>query len=365
MAGRRSARTSGATRRPGACAWAPARRSSGRLEKRRLERILEGFARIQVLVVGDVVLDEYLRGEVTRVSPEAPVPVVHVQGGSAVLGGAGNVVRNVIALGAVARFATVVGDDGDGRQVRTLLGELGVDGEGLVVDPGRPTTRKTRVVAQGQQVVRLDREAHAPLAPGVLRRLLASVDALVPGCDVAVLEDYGKGVLARPGARRLLRRLAGMPVVVDPKGDLDAFRGATLVKPNLREAERLLGRRVGDEAGLARLGARLRQRLAGAELVVTRGEEGMTLFPDEGDPIHVPTLRQDVYDVQGAGDTSVVALALARCAGASLEEAALLANAAAGVVVAKSGTATASRAEVAARLPELLRVHRARGEGPR
>ncbi len=333
------------------------------LDLRRLEKLLDGFRALRLLVVGDVVLDEYLWGEVDRVSPEAPVPVVHVRRESTVLGGAGNVVRNAVALGAGCEFCAAVGEDRAGDRVAALLAELGVSDAGLVRVPDRPTTRKTRVVARAQQVVRFDRETTEPIAPRAARALLTAIDAALPRCHGVVLEDYGKGLLAPRLLRTAMRRFAAAstPVSVDPKADLGAYRGASLMKPNLREMEALTGARIQSPADLERAATRLRRRLGGAALVVTRGAAGMTLFDDTVRGIEVATPPREVFDVQGAGDTAIAVLTLALRAGGSLVEAAVLANAAAGVVVGKVGTATASPDEVREQLPAALAA--ARGEG--
>jgi D-beta-D-heptose 7-phosphate kinase/D-beta-D-heptose 1-phosphate adenosyltransferase len=328
-----------------------------KLERRRLESLLEAFSRVRLLVLGDVVLDEYVWGDVERVSPEAPVPVVHVQHETVVLGGAGNVVRNIVALGGRAAFCSVVGDDAAGRTTAGLLKDLGVDPAGLVVAESRPTTRKTRVVARSQQIVRFDRETSDAVDADAASRLGAALAAACEGCDGVVVEDYGKGVLTPPAGSdaMALFRARSLPVVLDPKADLAPFRGASLVKPNLREAEALTGISIRSDADLAAAAARLRDTLGGADVVVTRGVEGMTLFESgRADGVDVRTAPREVYDVQGAGDTSIAALALALRAGASLPEAAVLANAAAGVVVGKVGTATASAGEVRERLPDAI-----------
>jgi D-beta-D-heptose 7-phosphate kinase/D-beta-D-heptose 1-phosphate adenosyltransferase len=325
------------------------------VDRRRLERILEGFGRVRLLVVGDVLLDEYLWGDVDRVSPEAPVPVVHVHRESMVLGGAGNVVRNVVALGGSCAFCAVVGDDAAASAVVEALEALQVDPRGLVVVPGRPTIRKTRVIARSQQVVRFDRETPEPIPTAAARGLLAAIEASLSGASGVVLEDYGKGTLPAGVIASAMRRFRArdVPVAVDPKTSLSPYRGAALVKPNLREAEALSGVSVRSEADLVKAAARLRKRLGGAAVAVTRGGEGITLF--EGDaPVHVRTVEREVFDVQGAGDTTIAALWLARLAGASLLEAAVIANAAAGVVVGKIGTATAGPDEVRALLPEAI-----------
>ncbi len=323
------------------------------VDLRRLERILDGFRTLRLLVVGDVMLDEYLWGDVDRISPEAPVPVVHVTRESMDLGGAGNVVRNVVALGASCRFCGIVGDDGAGQRVIDLLKDLGVDVAGVVQVAGRPTTRKTRVEARSQQMLRFDRETDEPIGADAARELLAAVRNALPGSDGVILEDYGKGLL-QPNVRRGIMKEAarvGLPVTVDPKDHVASFKGADLVKPNQREVEALTGIRIRNRDDLLRAVARMRRSLGGADVVVTRGGDGMTIFEGSAEPRDVPIAQSEVYDVQGAGDTSIAALTLARLAGANLHQAAILANAAAGVVVGKLGTATASLDEIRALLP--------------
>lgn len=329
------------------------------LDVRRLERLLDAFSRVRLLVVGDVVLDEYLWGDVDRVSPEAPVPVVHVHRESMVLGGAGNVVRNVVALGGACAFCGVVGDDPVAARVVEALEKLGVDPRGLVVAPGRPTTRKTRVLARSQQVVRFDRETADAVPAAAARALAGAIDAQLPGAHGVVLEDYGKGALSPSVTKAAMRRFraAGIPVAVDPKSALSPFRGAALLKPNLREAEALAGVTVRAPKDVVRVASKLRRRIGGGVVAITRGGEGMTLYDGEH-AVDVRTAPREVFDVQGAGDTSIAALWLAFRAGASFVEAAVLANAAAGVVVSKVGTATASPDEVRAALPEAVAAAR-------
>lgn len=325
-----------------------------RLDARRLAKLVQSFGRVHLLVVGDVVLDEYLWGDVERVSPEAPVPVVHVARESQVLGGAGNVVRNVVALGGACTFCSAVGKDRAGDRVLELLAEQGVPMDGVVRVARRPTTRKTRVIARSQQIVRFDRETVEPLPAGAVRALLAAVAQAAPHVDGAVVEDYGKGTLSPATVRTVLRCLAAasVPVAVDPKDDLSPYRrGVELIKPNLRETAVLSGIAIHSDADLARAAARLRRKLGGAAVVVTRGADGMTLFAGDGPGVRIATPRQEVFDVQGAGDTTIAALALALRAGASLFEAVVIANAAAGVVVGKIGTATASPQELLDALP--------------
>ena len=332
----------------------------GLLDRRRLERLLAGFERLRILVVGDVMLDEYLWGDVDRVSPEAPVPVVHVQRESLALGGAGNVVRNVVAMGAECVFCAVIGEDRAGDHVIDLLKDLGVDPSGMVRVGDRPTTRKTRVEARSQQMLRFDRETDEPISSSASRRLLRAVDAALPGTRGVILEDYGKGVLPARVLRAAMRRFteAGVSVAVDPKASVAPYRGADLFKPNIREVAALTGVRIRSEQDLHRAVARLRRRLGPSDVVVTRGSDGMTIFEGDAPPVDVPIARSEVFDVQGAGDTSIAALALTRLAGGTLLEAAVVANAAAGVVVGKVGTATATPGEIAALLPEAVEAAR-------
>lgn len=332
------------------------------LDLGRLRSLLDEFSRVRLLVVGDVVLDEYVWGEVERVSPEAPVPVVHVRDETVVLGGAANVARNVIALGGSAAVCSVLGDDAGGRRVVDLLKDLGVDPGGLILAPGRPTTRKTRIIARSQQVVRIDRETLDPVPAALGRRLLDAVGRVLPSVDGVILEDYGKGVLARRLAGGIMRRAraARVPVAVDPKQTLLPYRGAALFKPNLREVEALSGMPVQTAEDLTRAVGRLRRKLGSGAVVVTRGARGVTLFEGDDRGLDVPTVAREVFDVQGAGDTTIAGLVLALRAGASLLEAAAIANAAAGVVVGKVGTATASVDEVSELLPASIAA--ARGE---
>lgn len=319
----------------------------------RLEKVLEAFARVHVLVLGDVVLDEYLWGSVERLSPEAPVPVVNVNRESVVLGGAGNVVRNLVALGGRCSFCSVVGDDPDGRQVVELLEKLEVRTDGVIRVEGRPTTRKTRVVANTQQVVRFDRETLRPLCDEDAKKLTSAVERALTDVDIVVMADYGKGLLSSSFVSSCVQRFrdAGVRVAVDPKGQLESYRGVSLLKPNLREAEVLSGLPVKSIEDACRAIARIQEVVGGVDVVLTRGNQGMMVFEGGSDGIDVPTSSREVFDVQGAGDTAMATLALAQSAGATLQEAAILANASAGVVVEKIGTATVTRDEIRAVLP--------------
>ncbi len=326
------------------------------LDRGRLERLVDSFLRLRLLVVGDLMLDEYIAGDVERISPEAPVPVVHVRSESIALGGAGNVVRSIVALGAKADLCAVIGRDRAGDQALELLKDLGVDPGGVVVADDRPTTRKTRVIAKSQQVVRFDRETDARLPSHVRAQLFEVVSGKTSISDGVILEDYGKGLLAVPllGEIMTFLKTAGTYVAVDPKHELLAYKGASLFKPNLREAEALVHMRIRSAEDFESARERLRSALGEGDIVITRGSEGMSLFEGNQPVRTVHTAAREVFDVQGAGDTVIAALVLAARAGASLLEAAVIANAAAGVVVSKIGTATASAHEVKEMLPHAI-----------
>lgn len=318
-----------------------------------LPRHVDAFASCGVLVVGDLMLDEYISGAVDRISPEAPVPVVTVKAVEHRLGGAANVTNNVKALGARALLAGVIGDDGHGRMLRESLSARGIDATSVVVDPSRPTSVKSRVIAQKQQIVRYDRESASALGEPVARALLERVAALLPSVQAVVLSDYAKGVLGEGTIARLVSsaRAAGKAVLVDPKTrNFPFYQGASLITPNFKEAREaaslVAGIHVETQADLERAAAALLAKMRIDSLVVTKGEEGMYLFAPGQAPLHIPTAAREVYDVSGAGDTVVATLAVALAAGAPLAEAAMIANHAAGIVVAKFGTATATAAEL-------------------
>lgn len=314
------------------------------------------MAQLRILVVGDVMLDEYRVGEVARISPEAPVPIVRVREERHALGGAGNVARNLVALGAAVELVGTVGRDREGARVADEADALGLPTAGLVETPDRPTTHKLRVVARTQQMLRLDREDDSPLPTDVRARLEAAVLARLSDCDAVVLADYDKGLFADGLAHAIVAaaRARGIFVAADPKRELPRFRGASLVKPNLAEACAAVGLRGEDFESRRRLLEKLRGELAGAEIVVTRGSDGATVLGADGEVVDVPTRPLAVYDVQGAGDTAMAALVSCRVAGASLVRACEIANAAAAVAVSKVGTAAVSRAELESRLADWI-----------
>lgn len=298
----------------------------------------------RVVVIGDVMIDEWIWGDVSRISPEAPVPVVAVREHTFTLGGAGNVANNLRALGAQVAFIGGIGDDAEGARLRAMFDDLGVAAHGLVTLRDRPTTRKTRVVAHNQQVVRADWESTAALRDDDRARVAEHVKAAVRDADAVVLSDYAKGFLHRDVVEAAL----GAPVVVaDPKpGNVALFGGVTCIAPNAGEAARASGIAITDDASLERAARELLTMLGCRFVLITRGEHGMSLFGADGARFDVPAVARTVYDVSGAGDTVVAVLTLALAAGIAPETATQLANFAAGAVVEKLGTATASPREI-------------------
>jgi D-beta-D-heptose 7-phosphate kinase/D-beta-D-heptose 1-phosphate adenosyltransferase len=310
------------------------------------------FAGCPVLVVGDLMLDEFVWGQVSRISPEAPVPVVEVSRRTFVPGGAANTAANVGSLGGKPVLAGVLGQDPDGERVCELLRSQGVETLPVVRDPDRPTTTKTRVIAHSQQVVRIDHERPGPTPEAVEAALLARIGEALPTVRGCVVSDYGKGVVTPRFVGQLLQltRSAGVPTVIDPKGlDYQKYRGATLVKPNQLEAGQVLNRPLKTAEDVDRAGADL-SALLGPEtaVLITRGSHGMSLFERDRPPVHVPAQAREVYDVTGAGDTVAGTLGLALAVGATAEAACRLASLAAAVVVGKVGTATCSLTELRA-----------------
>ncbi len=326
------------------------------IERGRLREILSRFPERRVAILGDLMLDRYIWGSVSRISPEAPVPVVEVREETTRFGGAANVAENVATLGASSSVVGVVGDDDAGSRLLDLLGGRGVDVGRVVRVPGRPTTTKTRIIAHGQQVVRADREEAGDLGADEEARIADGLRAAIDEADVLIVSDYGKGVvtasLIAEGIARA--RDAGKLVCVDPKeSHFGGYVGVTAITPNQKEAGDAVGMKVVDEKSLLSIGRELMSRLQAECVVLTRGEQGMTLFMRGGEIRHLPTVAREVYDVTGAGDTVVSALAVALAAGASMVEAAVVANHAAGIVIREIGTASVTPDEIIRSLDEV------------
>ncbi len=314
-----------------------------------LKKITDGFSKKSVLVVGDLMLDRYLWGNVSRISPEAPVPVVEISGETTRLGGAANVARNVVSLGGRARVVGVVGDDAQGRELLAELEGCTVLSQHVLVDSARPTTIKTRIIAHNQQVVRADLETRASLDESMEEKVVLAVDEGLRGSNAVIVSDYGKGVLTERVLNHVITqsRKAGLPICVDPKETkLLSYVGVTVITPNQHEAGFAYGKRIVDDNTLLDVGWGLSKRLGSEAVLITRGELGMSLFERDGTLTHFPTVAREVFDVTGAGDTVVSAFALSVAAGASLKQAASVSNHAAGIVIRELGTATASVEEI-------------------
>jgi rfaE bifunctional protein kinase chain/domain len=318
--------------------------------KERAEILIRKIRDCRIVVLGDVMLDEFIWGDVSRISPEAPVPVVEIKRESTHLGGAANVLANLLALGAQACVIGVIGEDAAAEKLRaSLQSEGGGQAEDLlVVDGSRPTTIKTRIIAHNQMVVRADRERRTPVNGEAEERIIKAVKAALENARALVVSDYDKGVVTPRILSQVLPSAYGrMPVLVDPKiRNFDSYRPATLVTPNHHEALRLTNIEEDSDDSLTEAARQIRDRLGCDAVLITRGDRGMMLLEGDRDPVFVETSAREVYDVTGAGDTVIATLAAALAAGASMTEAAMLANHAAGIVVGKLGTATASSQEV-------------------
>ena len=315
------------------------------MNRNRVQEILHQFSNCRLVVLGDLMLDEFIWGEVRRISPEAPVPVVEVKRESWHPGGAGNVVSNLLELGARALPIGVIGDDSAGQLLRRKFAECGAETDSLIVDASRPTTRKTRIVAHSQQMVRADREDRSPINAEIEERVFAAVQFAIADSDALIISDYDKGLLTP----RLLEMVIawaherGKIVCLDPKiKNFLSYRQVDVITPNQPEAERASGVEIVDDASLLTAAQRIREVLDCVNVLITRGEHGMSLFDAQNKLINIPTVAREVYDVTGAGDTVIATLALAMAAGANVYEAAIIANHAAGIVVGKVGTATVS-----------------------
>jgi len=314
---------------------------------------ISDFPNCRILVVGDLMIDEYVWGSVDRISPEAPVQIVAVDREEYTLGGAGNVVNNLAALGAQVSVGGVIGTLADGDRLMAMFTALGIDASGVVRDPVRPTTRKTRIIAANQHVLRIDRETRSSLPENACRALETLIRRKLPESDVMLISDYGKGVVT-PSLVQTTVQIAdacGKIVIADPKGvDFSKYAGLTLITPNQKEAALASGVDIADDAGLSQAAHRLLNTSGVRHLLVTRGKDGMVLFEEGKEPYAIPAEARQVYDVSGAGDTVIAVFGLAVAAGRSFREAAMMANTAAGLVVGKVGTATITPAELSTAL---------------
>ena len=323
----------------------------------RAQQIISKFSDLRIVTLGDLMLDEFIWGEVRRVSPEAPVPVIEVKRESWHLGGAGNVVSNLLELGARAIPIGVVGADDAAKILRDRFAERNARLDGIITDSSRPTTRKTRVVAhsgrQNQQMVRADREDRSPVSNAVEVRVIAAFNQALSNADAVVISDYDKGLLTPRVLRTVIEsaRSRARLVCLDPKiRNFAHYREVDVITPNQVEAERASGLEITDESSLIAAAIRIRELIECKNVLITRGDRGMSMLNEVGEMTHIQTVAREVYDVTGAGDTVIATLALALASGARLDEAAIIANHAAGVVVAKVGTATVSRDELLAAL---------------
>jgi rfaE bifunctional protein kinase chain/domain len=314
---------------------------------------VERFRKKKVLVLGDVMLDRFVWGSVSRISPEAPVPVVEIKKETTCLGGAANVVANICSLGGKPFPLAVVGQDAEGEQLRARCAELGVSLSGILVAKERATSVKTRIVAHHQQVCRADREDRSPLSPALQDKVAAWFHRHLEAMDAVVISDYAKGLITPALLKRILprARASGKIVCIDPKSkNFSSYRPATVITPNQMEAEHAAGIPINNEKALVRAGNKILSQTRVDHLLVTRGEHGMALF--EGNRrvkvIRIPTLAREVFDVTGAGDTVISTLSLGLASGLSILEAAILSNIAAGIVIGKFGTACVTPAELLA-----------------
>ncbi len=314
-----------------------------------LDNILKGFSAKKVLVLGDIMLDHYIWGKVERISPEAPVPVLDVQKEEYRLGGAANVALNLKALGAQVFLCGVVGNDEAGSIVKALLTEKGIDAKAMVADARRATTRKTRIGADTQQIVRIDHENRIDIPAKLEEKIIRQLEKMLRTVDAVIIEDYNKGLLTEKVIEStiMLAKQQGKLVTVDPKQkNFFHYKGVDVFKPNYSEMQKNLGLIFESDAEFAKHAWQLKTKIKCKNLVITRGEKGLFIFSEDKKEHHIPTFAREVYDVSGAGDTVISTLTLALCTGCDIETSAVIANHAAGVVCGKMGTATATIEEI-------------------
>lgn len=309
----------------------------------RLKEYLGRFSEAKILVIGDIIMDEYIWGVVSRISPEAPVPVVEVKRETRLLGGAANVIHNISTLGAKAILCGVVGKDIMGREILKKINKMGLVSDGIISEQGRPTSQKTRVIAQNQQIVRLDRESRKNIRPENVDKLLRFIEDELDSLDVIVVADYGKGVISASLMKSLrdLVRDASVKLTVDPKkGNFEYYEGVDAITPNHHEAGDFCRFEIIDEKTMIRAGKHMLEKLMCRSVLITQGKDGMTLFESGGAMQHIPTVANEVFDVTGAGDTVIGTFSLGLASGLDFISAAILSNMAAGIVVGQVGTST-------------------------
>ena len=310
---------------------------------------IDRFHSANVFVIGDIMLDEYIWGDVSRISPEAPVPVVEIKEETKRLGGAANVVHNIISLGGKSILCGVIGEDNTGRELTEMLKGLGLTTDGILIDPGRHTSIKTRVVARNQQVVRFDRETRGTIDPEFTERLLKFLKERMGDIEAVIVADYGKGVISQQLMKGLRDLLAdsGIILAVDPKTNhFEYYKGIDVVTPNHHEAGAYCRFEIADEETLDKAGRKILDDLNCNSVLITQGKDGMTLFEKGEDPYHIPTIAREVFDVSGAGDTVISTFCLGLASGMDHKSAAEISNYSAGIVVGKLGTSVVTPEEL-------------------
>lgn len=313
-----------------------------------MKKLFKNFKDTGILIIGDLMVDQYIWGTVNRISPEAPVPVVDVSDENLTLGGAANVALNIISLGGNVFIAGVIGDDNMGKILAHKLREKGINSEGVIIDNKRSTTVKTRIIAHSQQVVRFDRETKSGISSSTTSSMLEYAKKCLPHIKGIIVSDYSKGVITK----RLVKELISLTkskvfIAVDPKiGHFNYYKGVSIITPNITEASFGSGVDIIDEETLIEAGRALLEKFKCSAVLITRGNKGMTLFEKSGKTAHIPALAREVYDVTGAGDTVIAALTLCRSAGLRLKDSAIYANHAAGAVVGEVGTTVATQEDI-------------------
>lgn len=314
-----------------------------------LKKHIDRFSDTRILVIGDIIIDEYIWGDVSRISPEAPVPIVEIRQETKMLGGAANVINNIASLGGKPILCGVIGDDHMGREIENKIKNMGLSSEGIIIESDRPTSIKTRVVAHNQQVVRFDRESRNKILSESIESILDFIEQRRDRLDAIIVADYGKGVISAElmkGLRKLVRD-SDIILAIDPKaGHFEYYQGVDVITPNHHEAGAFCQMEIVDEETLIQAGKRMMKELNCRALLITQGKDGMTLFENGGEISHIPTIAKKVFDVTGAGDTVISTFSLGLASGLDLKSAAIISNFAAGIVVGEVGTSTVKAEEL-------------------